>query len=249
MHIEYHKDYSGYLGRDMEYKVYGHAGKALIAFPTMHGNFWQWEDLGMINALSGLIDDGRIQVFTVDGIDGETVKSGNWDKLASIHRYDQYMNYMQKELLPRVLDTSNRVNNEHDAKAWTTGASMGAMHAANFFFHNPWQVDGIIAMSGAYAMRHFFGDYLPDDIYRWSPLDYLHGSFIDNRWQELQKARIVFVCGQGAYEEPGITDTKLIGEVLAERDIPAWIDLWGYDVEHDWPQWQKQLPYVLEKIL
>jgi len=233
----------------MEYKVYGHRGKPVIVFPTAMGQFWQWEDMGMIHAISDFINDGRIQVFAVDGIDWEHLRSGNWDKLASIHRYDQYMGYMREELLPAVLDTSRRANSAAEVKALTTGASLGALHAANFFFHNPWQVDSVIALSGAYAMRHFFGDYLPEQIYAYSPLDYLHGSFVDSRWEAYQHCRIVFCCGQGAWEEPMLTDTRLIGEALAARSIPAWIDIWGYDVEHDWPQWRKQLPYLLGHTL
>ena len=31
--------------------------------------------------------------------------------------------------------------------------------------------------------------------------------------------------------------------------VPANIDLWGYDVVHDWPWWRIQFPYFVEKIL
>jgi len=233
----------------MEFKVYGHQGKPIIAFPTANGQFWQWEDMGMIDCVSPFINDGRIQVFAVDGIDWEHLRSGSWDHLASIHRYDQYMGYLREEFLPTVLDMSRRANGTPEERAIVTGASMGALHAANFFFHNPWQLDGVIALSGAYSLRHFYGDYLPDQISAYSPLDYLQGSFIDDRWLAYQRCKIVFCCGQGAWEEPMLTDTRLMGDLLHRRSIPAWIDIWGYDVEHDWPQWRKQLPYLLGNVL
>ena len=43
--------------------------------------------------------------------------------------------------------------------------------------------------------------------------------------------------------------TDQVADILEEKGIHAWIDFWGYDVNHDWPWWQKQLPYFLEKIV
>ena len=31
--------------------------------------------------------------------------------------------------------------------------------------------------------------------------------------------------------------------------VPAWIDFWGEDVNHDWPWWEKQFPYFVGKLL
>ena len=38
-------------------------------------------------------------------------------------------------------------------------------------------------------------------------------------------------------------------KLLEYKDIPAWIDFWGKDVNHDWNWWQVQLPYFLNHIL
>ena len=43
-------------------------------------------------------------------------------------------------------------------------------------------------------------------------------------------------------------DISELKKVLEAKNIPAWIDLWGQDVNHDWPWWQKQLPYFLSQI-
>ena len=42
MKIEYRKHYSTHLGRDMEYKVYGHAGLPFIVFPCQDGKFFDF---------------------------------------------------------------------------------------------------------------------------------------------------------------------------------------------------------------
>lgn len=39
MKVEYYKEYSPCLERDMEYKVYGHAGTPILVFPTQNGRF------------------------------------------------------------------------------------------------------------------------------------------------------------------------------------------------------------------
>lgn len=40
MHVRYYKEYSQHLQRDMEFKVYGHAGLPMIVFPCQDGNFY-----------------------------------------------------------------------------------------------------------------------------------------------------------------------------------------------------------------
>jgi esterase/lipase superfamily enzyme len=247
--IEYRKEYSHHLGRDMEYKVYGHSGKPLLAFPTSFGSFWQWEGMGMIDAIAPFINDGRVQVWTVDGLDSETTMDKGWDKMAAAKRYDAYLGYVREELLPIIRNWSRGANGGFEHRIMVTGASMGAFHAANFFFHQPWHLDTLIAMSGAYSTDSLWGDYKPDEVSAYSPLNYLQGTFVDDRWLAYQRCMIILACGQGAWEEPMLTETKLLGDLLARRDIPAWIDLWGYDMDHDWPLWRQQLPYYLGKVL
>ena len=43
MQIRYYKEYSRYLNRDMEFKVYGHAGRPILIFPCQSGRFFDWE--------------------------------------------------------------------------------------------------------------------------------------------------------------------------------------------------------------
>ena len=39
-----------------------------------------------------------------------------------------------------------------------------------------------------------------------------------------------------------------MASLLNAKGIPHWLDVWGHDVNHDWPWWRKMLPYFLEKI-
>ena len=50
MKTEYYKEYSQNLGRDMEFKVYGHSGRPFLVFPSQDGRFFDYENNGMIDA-------------------------------------------------------------------------------------------------------------------------------------------------------------------------------------------------------
>ncbi len=52
MQIEEHRWYSPNLNRDMSLKVYGHWGKPLIVFPCSSGRYFDYEGMGMINAIA-----------------------------------------------------------------------------------------------------------------------------------------------------------------------------------------------------
>ena len=45
MHTEYRKEYSKYLDREVEFKIYGHSGKPCLVFPPQDGKFSDYEIL------------------------------------------------------------------------------------------------------------------------------------------------------------------------------------------------------------
>ncbi|OAV67545.1 hypothetical protein Barb6_02301 [Bacteroidales bacterium Barb6] len=248
MIIRYYNEYSRHLGRQMEYKVYGHKGKPVLVFPTSQGRFFQYEDSGMIEALNGFINDGKLQVWAVDGIDWETFFSTDWDNLARIYRHEQYFNYINEEIIPSVLRQS-RENNGSDQQLLLTGCSMGAYHAANFYFRYPWAVDTVVALSGVYSSDYFFGGYKPTEIYLNSPVDYLRNNNDAFYLDRFGKSRLIFCCGHGAYEDEMRDETHALQRVLTDKGIPAWFDYWGAESKHDWDWWQKQIVYFIGQIL
>ena len=64
-----------------------------------------------------------------------------------------------------------------------------------------------------------------------------------------RNSNIIICVGQGAWEDELLASTRELDAVLREKNIPAWIDYWGYDVNHDWPWWRKQMPYFLGNVL
>src|ERR1035441_2326430 len=102
MNREYHKWYSPRLGRAMELLVFGHAGLPVLAFPTSGGRFFEFEDRGMIAALGGKIDAGRLQIFCVDSVDMESWYNRNVSPRWRIARHIQYEDYLLNEVVQLI---------------------------------------------------------------------------------------------------------------------------------------------------
>ena len=244
MNIEYHKWWSKALNQEMELKIYGQSGKPAVVFPAQGGRFFEYEDFGMVQSVQELIEAGRLRLFTVDSIDGQSWANWNAHPAERARRHEDYDRYIVDEVLPFArIQCGNP-----DQRFITTGCSMGAYHAANFFFRHPDQFDGVIALSGLYQLGMFVGDYVDDNVYFNSPIAYL--SNLNDQWyiDRYRQSQIIICCGQGAWEEPILADTLALKKVLEEKDIPAWVDLWGLDVNHDWPWWRKMAPYFFEKL-
>jgi esterase/lipase superfamily enzyme len=242
MHVEERTWFSSALGHDMSLKVYGHDGRPMVAFPSQEGRYWDFENWGMVDACAGFVESGRMRIVAVDGIDWQTW--ANWDAHPGdrARRHEDYDRYLATEVAPFVRELTGRET------AWLTGASMGAYHAANALFRHPDVFDGLIAMSGLYQLRMFIGDAVDDAVYFNSPLLFLPG--LEDPWflDRLRAAKIAIVVGQGAWEEEMIADTHALEGVLRAKGIPAIVDYWGHDVNHDWPWWRKMLPHYLELL-
>ena len=244
MDVVYMKEYSHALGREMEYKVYGHAGKPCIVFPAQNGRFYDYEDFGMVEVLKPWIESGKLMLFCVDSLDIESWSAYGAEK-ARIERHESWYHYIVDEFLRRVYDFD-----PFGGRPFLTGCSMGASHALNFYLRRPELFSGCIALSGIYHATYFFPNYQDYRIYLNSPVDYLAHMSTDHPYlDEYRNGKIIVCVGRGAWEEEGIIDTDIIRHELMRLDVPAWIDYWGDDVAHDWPWWKKQIVYFMPYML
>jgi len=244
MNIEYHKWWSSRLNQDMELKVYGHTGRPVLVFPAQGGRFFEFEDFGMIDAVRGYVDEGHYQFYTVDSIDKQSWANFDAQPAERARRHEDYDRYITQEVVPFV-----RARCGEETRLVTTGVSMGGYHSANFFFRHPDLFNGLISLSGLFQLRMFVGDYVDDNVYFNSPLLYLP-NLTDPWYLELYRASKIIICaGQGAWEDEMLADITTLRGILQSKNVPAWIDLWGHDVNHDWPWWRKQLPYFLGKMM
>ena len=75
----WNKSYSQILGREMEYGMFGDAGKLCFAFPPQNGRFYDFPNFGMLDVVRPWIEAGRLRVVCPDGIDGETWSNSEGD--------------------------------------------------------------------------------------------------------------------------------------------------------------------------
>ena len=247
MKIQYFKEYSTFLDRDMEFKLYGHDGPLCLVIPCQDGRFFEWEDRGMFNLVKDLIEAGKIQFVTVDSVDKETWSSRG-DSGKRMQQQENRVNYVMTELIPSALAKAGR---PADDQMLVMGASMGATHAANLFFRFPNRFRSLLALSGIYDMSPYIYDGNYDgNFYQNSPLAYLPNMDPSHRYVDLyNKNKAIFVVGQGSWENECQNDLRRLADVLYQKGIHAQINFWGYDIPHDWPSWEKQLVLYLPQLL
>ncbi|OLD66369.1 MAG: esterase, partial [Ignavibacteria bacterium 13_1_40CM_2_61_4] len=155
----------------------------------------------------------------------------------------QFDRYITDEVLPLI-----RKDAGEDARPLTTGASLGAFLALNMYFKHPDLFRGVIAMSGGYDIKSYLKGYYDDNVYFNNPVDYLSNLNDDHILPMLRQADAIYLMsGQGAYEAP--ERSRQLSDILKAKGIPHTLDLWGADVDHDWPWWRKMLPHALGKLI
>lgn len=244
MNIEYTSWYSDRLKREMPVKIYGHGGKPCLVIPSQDGKHNDFEGFRMVDACSSFINEGRLQLFCIDTIDQETVSNTYGDCRWRIVQHENWVQYIIQEVLPYMQLKNGQ------SKFMVVGCSMGAYHAGNLYFRFPDRFDRLIAMSGVYNASEFMGNYMDDLVYRNSPYHSLQNLPSDHPYMELFRQNQAVLCvGQGAWEDVLLASTRQIEGVLKSKNIPVWVDYWGYDVNHDWTWWRVQFPYFLGKLL
>ena len=199
----------------------------------------------MVEALADYLEAGRLQLFTVDSIDRETVSQADGSPYDRVRRHEAWVCYLTEELIPQI-----REINGTGRPLLSTDLSMGAYHAGNLFFRRPDLFDSVIALSGIYDTLGIYNGYMDEVVYLNDPCASLSGMPANHPYIELFNQRTIRICvGQGAWEEPLLEGTRRLDAVLREKGIRAQVDYWGFDVNHDWPWWKKQIRYFLPDVL
>ncbi len=242
MNREIHKWYSPALNKDMEIVVYGHYGTALLMLPTAAADYLEYERFQMIDAIAPIIESGKFKVFSINSINNEAWLNNSMHPPHKSLRHGQFNHYVMSEVVPFIFN--------HCAGPLpiiTTGASLGAYHAMNLFLRRPDLIHGTIAMSGVYDLKAYTKGYYDDHVYFNSPTDYLPNLNDEHLLNQMRDNKgIIIASGQGDYEDPEAS--RRMSNILNSKGIKHWLDIWGYDMPHDWPTWRKMLPYFLEKF-
>lgn len=242
----YYKEWSGVLGREMEFKVYGHAGLPVLALPARCGRFYDWENNNMPDAVSSLLNEGKLQLFCADSLDGEGLLNDQLPRRRRAELQEKYFLYLTNELAPRILELNG-------AKTlWCAGVDLGAYHAVNCRLRRPELFAGALGMDGIYELARFWGDAAGDDLaLRNSPLMALHKQDLYDHalLADAPENTLLLCAGQGAYQQDALADTHSMEKGLTETKTPAHIEFWGSDVSHDWYWWNKMWNLFASRIV
>ena len=234
--------YSQNLGMEMPIVAYGHAGYPLLMFPTAAADFLEYERFHLVDSIRHLVEAGRVRAYSVNSVNRYALMNDQAPPHVKAELLSRFDRYVTDEVLPLIRHETGDLN------PVTTGASMGAYLAANTYFRHPDVVRGVIAMSGSYDVRAYFDGYSDDNVYFNNPISYLPNLDDDYFLPRLRAAdAIVILTGQGAWEAP--QRSRDLSDILRAKGIPHTLDVWGHDVDHDWPWWRKMLPYWLERLL
>ena len=232
------------LDLPMPIVTYGDRGRPLLLFPTAAADFLENERFFLVKAIEPAILAGQVRVFSIDSINKHAWMDREVPVAEQGRRQALYARYIEDEVVPYIRHACG----DPGVRIATTGASFGAFHAANSLCRRPDLFDGLIAMSGFYDLApDYLKGYSDNNCYFNNPAWYLR-DLSGEPLHLLQTAcRIVIVSGRGAYEAPA--ESEKLAALLREKAIPHVLDLWGPDVNHDWPWWRRMLPHHLPAFL
>jgi esterase/lipase superfamily enzyme len=233
------------LGIDMPLVAYGHAGVPLLMFPTAGADYLEYERFHLIDAIAPLIDAGRLRVYSINSVNRYGVLEPSAPPQLKTKLLGAFDRYVVNDVLPLIRNDSG----DQGIRPLLSGASLGAYLALNTLLKHPDAFRGCVAISGSYDMRDYLGsEYYDEDLYFNNPVDYVPNLNDEHYLGRLRNdVTIVLVTGQGRWESPG--RSLQMADILRSKGIPCTLELWGHDVDHDWPWWRKMLPYYLNQLV
>ncbi|HKQ75558.1 MAG TPA: alpha/beta hydrolase-fold protein [Blastocatellia bacterium] len=236
--------YSERLFQEMPLVAYGHYGPPVLMVPTAAADFLEYERFYLIDSVNRWLENGRAKIYSINSVNRLALLNTGaapWEKMEWIDRYDAYVT---KEVLPLIHQDCGGA----DVKPILTGISLGAYVASDLFFRHPDLFGGAILLSGSYDIRGYLDGYYNENVYFHNPVEYLSNLNDDYHLPILRHGgrAIIIFSGQGAYEAPD--RSRRLSDIMNSKGIPHWLDIWGHDVNHDWPWWRKAMPYYFGKL-
>jgi esterase/lipase superfamily enzyme len=226
--------------------AYGHWGRPVLAFPSEQGPCWQYEERGMVDAVGGLLEAGRMKLYCVDSYDGSSWHDGSIPLEERARRHGTYERWILDDVVPFISSDSGGGD-----EIVVTGPSFGAYHAANFALKHAHVFPLAICQSGVYDVSVVGWGERGDAVYFNNPADYvthLHGGHLD--WLRGQ-VNLVLLVGRGQWEDTtgALDSTQRFAGQLAQKGIRHELDVWGHEWPHDWPSWRAQLAHQLPRFV
>ncbi|HJQ00963.1 MAG TPA: alpha/beta hydrolase-fold protein [Jatrophihabitans sp.] len=237
----------GWEGFNGSVLAYGHYGRPMLVFASEQGRAQDFENNGMVDSVGWLIEAGRVKLYCIDSADGYSWSDESVPIEERARRHSRFESWVIEQVVPWISADCGGVN-----EFATIGCSLGAFHAANFALKRADLFPLAICLSGNYEPSSWraWGEQ-GDATYFNNPMSYvanLHGDHLN--WLR-GRVSLLLVVGQGAWEvDPtrSLPSTRAFAERLSDKGIPHELDVWGFDIPHDWPSWRAQLAHHLPRF-
>jgi esterase/lipase superfamily enzyme len=208
----------------MELLVFGHGGARVLVFPTRQGRFFDYENWGLVDALSAAIRCGDLQLFCLDSLDSESLYCWGMPARDRIARHNQYESYVLNEVVPFT-----SIGNP-EAELVSHGCSIGAYHAVNIAFRNPGVFARVVALSGRYDLTKpagpfpdLFGGYYDSDIYFHTPNHFVPNLSEPVLIERLRSMEISLAVGE---TDPFGESNRDLSTALWEKGVWHSLEFW-----------------------
>lgn len=242
MKREYHNWFCRELDRSMELLVFGHTGARVLAFPTRCGRFFDYENMGIVDALRDKIESGWLQLICVDSIDQETFYCNWCDPRDRVRRHLRFERYILDEVLP----LSQRLNPTPFVIA--LGMSFGAYHAVNLALRHPHRFGRVVAISGRYDLtrapdgfRDLLDGHYDPDVYFNMPNHYVPNLHDDHLLAAIRRIDIKLIVGES---DPFLEDNRRLSESLWQKGIWHLFQTWNGRA-HGYRRWREIVGWVV----
>jgi esterase/lipase superfamily enzyme len=235
--------HSDRMQHDIALARWGHYGVPVLVFPTAGGDAEEVERNQLVSHLGGLVEDGRIKVYSCDSVAGQAMTAnglkGAGDPAYRCWLFNQFQQAVAHEVVPAI-----HADSAGPQPVIVAGASIGAFNALALLCRYPDLFRAAVCMSGTYDVQRFVGGFT-DDLYFASPVHFLPdlgGPALD----ALRQRFVVLAAGSGKWEDVG--ESWRVADLLGEKGVPNRVDDWGPEYDHDWPTWWQMLPEYLEQL-
>jgi esterase/lipase superfamily enzyme len=245
-HTRYERLDAPSLGGSGVLAVHGHWGRPVLWFPAEAGDAGEFEAQGMLEAVRPAVDEGRIKIFCVPSYDSSSWSDTNLSQGERARAHKRFEDWIIWRVVPFIRDSCGGRDD-----IVTAGPSLGAFHAVLFALRHAHVFGRAVAFSGAYNPWDWHGWGDSDlDTYLTTPVQFLPRA--DNGHLDHLRAALylTLVVGSGQWEDTtgANASTRELASILAQKQIPHELHIWGTEWPHDWPSWRAQAAVYLPAL-
>ncbi|HEY2795120.1 MAG TPA: hypothetical protein VGJ28_22355, partial [Micromonosporaceae bacterium] len=83
---------------------YGHWGRPVLVFPSEQGRAGDFANNGMVDAVGGLVETGRVKLYCVDSYDAGSWSARDLPLEERARRHRRYESWIVDQVVPAIVD-------------------------------------------------------------------------------------------------------------------------------------------------